>query len=122
MEAPFNLDPNWKSPAAIWAIENWARNKDVSGKFNKENADLLLNATNELITQPDVEGLEWVINRWQKYFDQTKNDLTIINDDDSDPTIESGNDDNSETDSLKRIRKTIKKAKKSVITTYLHKL
>ena len=72
MEAPFNLDPNTKAPAAIWAIENWARNKNVSGKFNKENADLLLNATNELITQPDVEGFEWVINEWQKYSDQLK--------------------------------------------------
>lgn len=123
MEAPFNLDSNLKSPAAIWAMENWARNKSILGTFNEKNVNLLLNATNELITQPDIKGLEWVINGWQKYFDQTKNDLTIISDDDSDSTIKSDGYNNNEIDSLKRARKTIKiKAKKPVIITYLDKL
>nr|CAG8446447.1 2449_t:CDS:2 [Entrophospora candida] len=38
MEAHFNLDPDLKSPAVIWA-----RNKNNFGNLNKKNLDLLLN-------------------------------------------------------------------------------
>jgi hypothetical protein len=126
MEAPFNLDPNFKTPAAVWVIENWARNKNILGELNKENIDLLLNATNELLAQPDIEGLEWVIDGWKKYFDQVKNDLIIINDDDSDSTIKSGNDENDEINNLKSLKRTKKlikkKTKKPVIVTCLYNL
>ncbi|CAH1771368.1 5167_t:CDS:2, partial [Entrophospora sp. SA101] len=41
---------------------------------------------NELMTKPGIEGLEWVIDGWQKYLD-----LTVLSDDDS--TIKSDDDD-----------------------------
>ncbi|CAJ0878470.1 18074_t:CDS:1, partial [Entrophospora sp. SA101] len=70
----------------IWALENWARNKNVIRKLNKENINLLFDAANELMTKPGIEGLEWVIDGWQKYLD-----LTVLSDDDS--TIKSDDDD-----------------------------
>ncbi|CAJ0747367.1 16920_t:CDS:2, partial [Entrophospora sp. SA101] len=50
----------------------------ISNIIEHMNINLLFDAANELMTKPGIEGLEWVIDGWQKYLD-----LTVLSDDDS---------------------------------------
>ncbi|CAH1759178.1 13082_t:CDS:10, partial [Entrophospora sp. SA101] len=55
MEEPFNLGP-----------------------ANKENQDFLLKAENDIRIWPEVKGLEWIINRWKKYYEKNEDEKDII--------------------------------------------